>query len=100
MRGYVVDEAFAHDPNPPPIAQRLPVFGPCPHGLLRANPVPTGVTRRHAQIHTPGRSWPGGAAAGSESPCGGRAQLPLGSAIRFDKAPSNCAALKGLAMRG
>jgi len=31
--GHVVDEARAHDPDPAPVAQRLPVIRPCPHVL-------------------------------------------------------------------
>ena len=34
MGGHVVDHAFAHDPDPAPVAQRLPVIRPCPHPLL------------------------------------------------------------------
>src|SRR5690349_15302209 len=34
MRCHVLDETLAQDPDPPPVAQRLPVFRPCPHAML------------------------------------------------------------------
>ncbi len=34
MRRHILDETLAHDPDPPPVAQRLPIFRPCPHALL------------------------------------------------------------------
>ena len=42
MRRHIVDAALAHDPDPPPVAQRLPVFRPSPHAVAPAsrNPPP------------------------------------------------------------
>src|SRR6202043_2791504 len=34
ISGHVFDETLAHDPDPPSVAQRLPVFRPCPHAVL------------------------------------------------------------------
>jgi len=46
MRRHVLYQAFAHHPDSPPVAQRLPVFRPSPHAVL----LPFAIRRPRARV--------------------------------------------------